>query len=114
MARLWSHGYGCDEVDAFLESVTEATAHQPPAMAPYEVDDVRFRGIRWGRGYQMRAVDERLDEMRTSLQDRHGHDAVHDVTGHAVERQRRIARWIYLTAAVVVVVLLALVAYTAL
>ncbi len=107
MARFTALGYDCDAVDRFLAEVERAMRSTPPAMAPYEVEDVRFRAVRWSRGYDMREVDERLASLRDELREVHGDDGLGDVHGSASERRhRRVALAIYAVATVIVLALL--------
>ena len=106
LARFTSLGYDRDAVDAFLVEVEAAMRKTPPAMAPYEIQDARFPAVRWSRGYDMRSVDERLQELRDELREIHGDDGVGDVQGHTSERRhRRVALAIYAVAAVIVLLL---------
>lgn len=105
LARRARRGYRREAVDSFLEDVARASASEPVAMAPYEVQDVRFPTVRWSRGYDMRAVDDRLDELEAELRERHGDDSVSGVRGHLAEPRshRRLVTGIYLAAGLVVV-----------
>lgn len=96
-------GYRRDEVDAFVEQLRRSLRSKPPAMAPYEVADQRFAGVRFTRGYVMQPVDEYLDTAQRTLRERHGEDAVADIAGHAQEPRHFPTIWIYLVAAVLVV-----------
>jgi DivIVA domain-containing protein len=95
-------GYDCREVETFLHEIERALRHVPPAMAPYEVQDARFRGVRLRRGYEMRAVDERMQELHVELREAHGAHGVAVIHGHESERHHRAAFWIYVVAAVLV------------
>ncbi len=99
-------GYDCAEVEDFLHEAERSLRHRPPAMAPYEVQDARFRGARWRQGYDMRAVDARLAELHTALREAHGEDSVSGVEGRESAREHRVAFWIYVVAAVLVVAIL--------
>jgi hypothetical protein len=99
-------GYEASQVDAFVEGAERALRRDPPTMAPYEVQDARFRGVRWRRGYDMRAVDQRLEELHAALRERHGAASVSGIQGRESARQHRTAFWVYLTAAVLVVAML--------
>jgi DivIVA domain-containing protein len=101
--RWGARGYRCEEVDSFLEGVRRAMRSDPPGMAPYEVVDQRFPGVRFRRGYAMQPVDEYLDTAQRTLRERHGEDAVADIPGHATEPRHFPTWWIYLVAAVLVV-----------
>ena len=107
-------GYDVAEVETFLHDAERALRSDPPAMAPYEVQDARFRGVRWRRGYDMAAVDERMAELHADLRERHGDrpDGVSGIQGHESVRSHRTAFWIYVTAAVLVVVIGVVVAIT--
>ena len=59
LAHFTSLGYDREAVDAFLAEAEHALTSTPPTMAPYEIQDARFPAVRWSRGYDMRAVDER-------------------------------------------------------
>jgi hypothetical protein len=98
-------GYEVSDVETFLHEAERALRSEPPAMAPYEVQDARFRGVRWRRGYDMRAVDDRMEELHLALRERHGDDSVSGIQGHVSVRQHRTAFWIYVAAAVLVVVI---------
>ena len=74
-------------------------------MAPYEVADQRFAGVRFRRGYAMKPVDEYLEGAQRTLRERHGEDAVAGIAGHETERRHFPTIWIYLVAAVLVVVI---------
>ncbi len=107
LARLGSLGYRREAVDRFLAEAEEALRSTPPAMAPYEVQDARFPGVRWSRGYDMREVDERLDRLRDELREVHGDDGVGEVQGSSSQRRnRRAALAIYLVATLIVLALL--------
>jgi DivIVA domain-containing protein len=95
-------GYRRDEVDTFLEQVKRSLRSDPPAMAPYEVVDQRFGGVRFRRGYAMQPVDEYLATAQRTLREGHGEDAVADIAGHAPEPRHFPTVWIYLVAAVLV------------
>jgi len=101
--RWGARGYRCEEVDSFLDGLRRAMRSDPPGMAPYEVVDQRFAGVRFRRGYAMRPVDEYLDTAQRTLRDRHGEDAVAGIAGHATEPRHFPTIWIYLVAAVLVV-----------
>jgi hypothetical protein len=90
-------------VDSFIDGLRRAMRSDPPGMAPYEVVDQRFAGVRFRRGYAMRPVDEYLDTAQRTLRDRHGEDAVAGIAGHATEPRHFPTIWIYLVAAVLVV-----------
>jgi DivIVA domain-containing protein len=106
-ASFFRRGYACAEVDAFLHEADRALRREPPPMAPYEVQDARFRGVRWRRGYDMRLVDERMEKLYVALRDRHGDDTVSGIQGHVSERSHRVAFWIYVGATVLVLVIIA-------
>jgi DivIVA domain-containing protein len=107
MARFTSLGYEREAVDGFLAEAERAMGSTPPAMAPYEIQDARFPAVRWSRGYDMRAVDERLQELRDELREIHGDDGVGEVQGTTSERRhRRVAMAIYAVAALIVLALL--------
>ena len=104
LARFTALGYEREAVDRFLAEAERALASTPPTMAPYEIQDVRFPAVRWSRGYDLRAVDERLAELRDELRELHGDDGVGDVQGSTSERRhRRLALAIYVVAGLIVV-----------
>ncbi|GAA1925093.1 DivIVA domain-containing protein [Nocardioides marmoribigeumensis] len=106
LARFTALGYEREAVDRFLAEVGRAMSSTPPTMAPYEIQDARFPAVRWSRGYDMRAVDERLQELRDELREIHGDDGVGEVQGHTAERRhRRLALTIYAVATVIVLAL---------
>jgi DivIVA domain-containing protein len=106
MARFTALGYERDAVDTFLAEAERAMTSTPPAMAPYEIQDVRFPAVRWSRGYDMREVDERLARIRDELREIHGDDGVGDVQGSTSERRhRRVATAIYVVATLIVLAL---------
>jgi hypothetical protein len=98
-------GYAADEVEAFVEELRRALRHDPPAMAPYEVVDQRFRATR-RHGYAMRPVDEYLAEATALLRRLHGEDAVAGLEGHEPEERRVATLWIYAVGLVLVLVIL--------
>ncbi len=101
-------GYSPSEVDAFVTELQRALGHQPPTMAPYEVEDQRFTVVRLTRGYDMRHVDDYLDAAVSQLRERHGADAVALVEGREPEAPRQVRTWwIYLVALVLVVAIVA-------
>lgn len=100
-------GYRADEVDAFLADLRRAVHRDPPAMAPYEVADARFRATRVRARYRMRSTDELLAQAQQALRHRHGEDAVADVEGHASPPRPVRTGWIYGVAVVLVVLMLA-------
>jgi hypothetical protein len=106
LAGFWRRGYECAQVETFLHDAERALRRDPPAMAPYEVQDARFRGVRWRRGYDMAAVDERMEQLHAALRERHGDDGVSGIQGHESARSHRTAFWIYLSAAVLVALIL--------
>ncbi len=99
--------YRCDEVDGFVAALTDALQHDPPAMAPYEVDDARFHPVRWRRGYDMAAVDDYLDAARALLSDRHGGDVVSGLQGRPAQPHHVSTIWIYAVAGVIVAAVIA-------
>lgn len=103
--RFPRRGYDCSQVEDFLHEAERALRHTPPAMAPYEVQDARFRGVRFRQGYDMVAVDERMEELHATLREAHGDDSVGSIQGHESVRQHRAAFWIYVGAAVLVVLI---------
>ena len=107
LARFATLGYEREAVDRFLAEAERALSSTPPAMAPYEIQDARFPAVRWSRGYDMRQVDERLDELRDELREIHGDDGVGEVQGSSSERRhRRAALAIYVVATIIVLALL--------
>jgi hypothetical protein len=100
-------GYAASEVDAFLARLQPALLREPPAMAPYEVEDQRFTVKRFGRRYALRPVDEYLDQAQSTLRERHGDDAVAHVHGTAPEPHKVHTGWIYLVALVLVAAMVA-------
>jgi hypothetical protein len=95
-------GYSADEVDGFVDEVRRSLRHDPPAMAPYEVADARFKVTRLGRRYALRSVDEYLDSAQAALRERHGEDAVAEVEGRASDERHVSTLWIYLVGVLVV------------
>ncbi len=112
-AGLGRVGYRADDVDAFVASVRRALEHEPPGMAPYEVADQRFAATRFGRGYDMRGVDDYLDRAQETLRARHG-DAVASLEGREQPAPRHLPTWwiyliaLVLAAAIVTVAVLAI------
>ena len=104
--RFPRRGYDCSQVEDFLHEAERALRYTPPAMAPYEVQDARFRGVRFRQGYDMVAVDGRMEQLHATLRDAHGDDSVGDLQGHESVRQHRAAFWIYVGAAVLVVLII--------
>ena len=100
-------GYDVAQVDTFLHEAERALRRNPPTMAPYEVQDARFRGVRWGKGYAMRPVDERMEELHAALRERHGDRGVSSIQGNESARQHRVAFWVYVTGALLVAAILA-------
>lgn len=100
-------GYRADEVDAFLSQLLPALDRTPPAMAPYEVADARFKATHLRRRYDMRSVDDYLARVQDVLRQRHGSDAVADVEGHESPPRHVRTAWIYAIALVLVVAMLA-------
>ena len=100
-------GYRADEVDAFLAGLWKALDRATPGMAPYEVADARFKATRLRRRYQMRSVDDYLDQVQAVLRERHVGDAVADVEGHLSKPRHVPTTWIYVVALVLVAVMLA-------
>ena len=100
-------GYEVNAVDTFLHEADRALRRTPPTMAPYEVQDARVRGVRWRKGYEMRAVDERMEQLHTALRERHGDDRISGIQGRESQRQHRAAFWVYVTAAVLVLAIVA-------
>jgi DivIVA domain-containing protein len=107
LARFTSLGYERQAVDTFLRQAERSLSSTPPTMAPYQIQDARFPAVRWSRGYDLREVDERMDQLRDELRELHGDDGVSEVQGHASERRhRRIALGIYIVAGLIVAALL--------
>lgn len=104
--RFPRRGYDCTQVEDFLHQAERAMRYTPPAMAPYEVQDARFKGVRFRQGYDMVAVDERMEQLHATLREAHGDDSVGDLQGHESVRQHRVAFWIYVSAAVLVVLII--------
>lgn len=101
-APLGREGYGIAEVDEFVAALEQALQHDPPTMAPYEVDDQRFKVNRLGRSYAMRPVDDYLDQAHDLLRRRHGEDAVAGLEGRNTPPKHFATWWIYLIALVLV------------
>lgn len=99
-------GYSRDEVDRFVADLVRALDRDPPTMAPYEVEDIRFHITRHG-GYAMEPVDEYLEEAQALLRERHGGDAVASLQGHLVDRKPASTTWIYVVAFVIVAAVVA-------
>lgn len=100
-------GYRADEVDAFLAELLKAMERESPTMAPYEVADARFKASRVRRRYQLRSVDEYLEQAQRVLKQRHGQDAVAGIEGRLSPARHAPTLWIYLVAVVLVVIMLA-------
>lgn len=100
-------GYRADEVDAFLAELWKALDRTTPGMAPYEVADARFKASRLRRRYQMRSVDDYLEQVQAVLRERHGSDAVAEVEGHLSTPRHVPTTWIYVVALVLVLAMLA-------
>lgn len=100
-ARFPREGYSADEVDAFVEELRRALRREPPAVAPYEIADQRFKVSRFGRRYRLREVDAYLDQAEDMFRERHGRDAVALVEGHGPEPRHVPTWWIYLIALVI-------------
>lgn len=95
-------GYAADEVDEFLDRLRQSVQRVPPTMAPYEVEDERFKVARLGRRYALRAVDDHLDLAKQRLRALHGDDAIAEVRGTAPEPHKVHTGWIYLVALLLV------------
>jgi hypothetical protein len=106
-AGMFARGYDCAQVESFLHEADRSLRHDPPRMAPYEVQDARFQGVRWRQGYDMRAVDERMDQLLRDLREAHGDDGVSRLQGRESLPHHRAAFWVYVVAAVLVVLILA-------
>jgi hypothetical protein len=104
-APLGREGYTRAEVDAFVAALDQALRHDPPTLAPYEVDDQRFRVRRLGNRYALREVDDYLDRAHELLRDRHGEDGVAALAGNGAAPQHFPTWWIYLIALVLIAVL---------
>jgi len=100
-ARFPQEGYSAAEVDAFTDELQRALRKDPPAMAPYEIADQRFKVGRVGRRYRLREVDDYLDRGQEQLRERHGEDAVAQLEGRAPEPHHVRTWWIYLIALVI-------------
>ncbi len=92
---LLREGYDAGQVDGFLAELGRALRHDPPAMAPYEVADERFRVRRTGRRYALRPVDEHLERAQEVLRRRHGADAVAQLEGRLPKPRHFPTWWIY-------------------
>jgi hypothetical protein len=106
VATWGREGYQGTEVDEFVGQLRQALRREPPTMAPYEVADQRFKVTRFGRRYQLRAVDEFLELGQSVLRERHGQDAVANLEGRAPEPKHFPTMWIYLVALVLVAAML--------
>jgi hypothetical protein len=104
-AGLGREGYRVDEVDLFVRRLRGALESDPPAMAPYEVADHRFRVVRWRAGYTLRGVDEYLAHAQDVLRVRHGDDPVATLSGSNDGRRHFPTGWIYIAALVLIVVI---------
>jgi hypothetical protein len=104
-AGLGREGYRVDEVDAFVAQLRTALDSEPPAMAPYEVADHRFRVVRWRKGYSLRGVDEYLADAEEVLRTRHGDDPVASLAGRLDDRRHFPTGWIYIAALVLIVLI---------
>lgn len=100
-------GYDAAEVDAFVEELGLALRREPPAMAPYEIADQRFKVSRFGRRYRLREVDAYLDRAEDQFRERHGRDAVALVEGRPPAPHHVRTWWIYLVALVIAGLLVA-------
>jgi hypothetical protein len=98
-------GYAAEQVDAFVADVERAFDHDPPAMAPYEVADQRFRVSRRGRRYDLRQVDGHLEQLQGALRERHGGDAVAAVEASVPSGHGASTWWIYLLGLLIVAAL---------
>jgi DivIVA domain-containing protein len=106
-ARFPREGYNAAEVDEFVEDLQRALRREPPAMAPYEIADQRFKVSRFGRRYRLREVDEYLDRAQEQFRERHGGDAVALVEGRPPAPHHVRTWWIYLIALVIAGLLVA-------
>jgi hypothetical protein len=95
-------GYDASEVDAFVLRLRQALRQDPPAMAPYEVVDERFKVTRFGRRYRLQEVDDLLDTGQRLLRERHGDDAVANLEGREPQPRHFPTGWIYAVALVLV------------
>jgi hypothetical protein len=100
--RFLREGYAGDEVDEFVAGLRRSLRHDPPAMAPYEVADARFKVTRFGRRYALRAVDEYLETAQSGLRERHGEDAVAGLEGRLAQERHVPTLWIYLVGVLLV------------
>jgi DivIVA domain-containing protein len=100
-------GYDAEQVDEFLAELGRALRHDPPAMAPYEVADQRFKVRRTGRRYALRPVDEHLEQAQAVLRRRHGADAVAGLEGRVPEPRHVPTWWIYAVGLVLVALIVA-------
>ena len=106
-ARFPREGYGAAEVDEFVGELQRALRKDPPAMAPYEIADQRFKVGRVGRRYRLREVDDYLDRAEAEFRERHGKDAVALVEGRPPVPHHVRTWWIYLIALVIAAALVA-------
>ncbi len=102
--RFLREGYAADEVDEFVDGLRRSLRHDPPDMAPYEVADARFKVSRWGRRYELRAVDDYLESAQAALRERHGEHAVAEVEGRVADERHVSTLWIYLVGLLLVAV----------
>lgn len=98
-------GYAAGEVDEFTDRLRQALRRDPPAMAPYEVADERFKVTRVGRRYQPKAVDDYLDAGQRLLRERHGEDAVAKLEGQVPQPRHFPTVWIYAVALLLVAIM---------
>lgn len=63
-------GYATDEVDLFVNRVTNALAQDGAGLTPEEIDSVRFQPSRLGPGYDMAQVDMWLSQAAGELRAR--------------------------------------------
>ena len=65
----WREGYSIEEVDAFVDRVTEALRSASPSIGPDDITGVTFAAVRLREGYSMQDVDEWLDQAESALRD---------------------------------------------
>lgn len=103
LAQIGVAGYDCHQVDALLARVGTALGQDtgPCTLAEAEVAHARFRVRRLRRGYQMQAVDDRLDQLQAEVARRRptaGEDARGDSPLETSEHRPVRTWWIYAVA----------------
>ena len=94
-------GYCRSEVDRFVGELRSALSQEPPSMSAARVAASRFHVGRLGRCYEMRPVDDYLDEAEAAL--RNGRDGEGTVAPPA--GAHRSTWWVYAVAAAIIAVI---------